>query len=80
MGWKCKRAIVLVVVTDYEDCNKKALETINRREDGSISSDYSLLIALPDVILMGKGIKCSWVNWFILFGGQRSNLVLLRTL
>ena len=45
MGCKCKRAIVLVVVTDCEDCNKKALETVNRMgEDGSISSDYSLLV------------------------------------
>ena len=83
MGCKCKRAIVLVVVTDCEDwiLNKKALETINRmREDGTISSDYSLLIALPDAVHVGKSIKCSWANWFILLDGQRSNLVLLRTL
>ena len=68
-------------MTDCEDRNKKALETVNRmREDGSISSDYSLLIALPDVVHVGKSIKCSWANWFILLDGQRSNLVLLRTL
>ena len=45
-----------------------------------ISSDYSLLIALPDVVHVGKSIKCSWANWFILLDGQRSKLVLLRTL
>ena len=68
-------------MTDCEDRNKKALETVNRmREDGSISSDYSLLIALPDVVHVGKSIKCSWANWFILLDGQRSNLVLLRIL
>ena len=50
------------------------------REDGSISSDYSLLIVLPDVVHVAKSIKCSWANWFILLDGQRSNLALLRTL
>ena len=81
MECKCKHAIVLVVLTDCKDCNKKALETINRmREDGSISSDYLLLATLPDVMHVGKSIKCSWANWFILLDGQRSNFVLVHTL
>jgi len=39
-----------------------------------------LLTPLPDVVHIGKSLKCSWSNWFIDLNGQMSNLVLILTL
>ncbi|CAB4014850.1 Hypothetical predicted protein [Paramuricea clavata] len=50
------------------------------RKEGSLPPVLSLLVVLPDVVHVGKSIKCSWANWYILLNEQRSNLVLLRTL
>ena len=33
-----------------------------------------------DESYVGKSLKCSFANWFILLKGQRSNLAILRTL
>ena len=80
-GVKCCRTAVIVVVSDCEACNKKALIQLNTmRKEGSLPAELSLVVALPDVVHVGKSIKCSWANWFILLHGQRSNLVLVRTL
>ena len=35
---------------------------------------------VPDVVHVGKSLKCSWSNWFLDLDGELSNLVLLRTL
>ena len=47
-----------------------------------IASFYrvSLLVGLPDVVYLGKSLKCSWANWFIDLESAKSNLVLIRTL
>ena len=80
-GVQCYRATVFVAVSDCESCNKKALLQINEmRKEGTIPIDISLLIALPDAVHLGKSLKCSWSNWYILLQGERSNLVLIRTL
>jgi len=39
-----------------------------------------LLTPLPDVVHIGKSLRCSWSNWFIDLNGQISNLVLIRKL
>lgn len=80
-GEICKKLVVLAVSTDCEACNKKALLQINDMvESQSIPPELELVVPLPDVVHLGKSIKCSWSNWFIDLDGEFSNLVLLRTL
>lgn len=80
-GVQCCRTVVVAVASNFEACNKKALTQLNTtRKEGSLPAELSLLVALPDVVHVGKSIKCSWANWFVLLHGQRSNLVLIRTL
>ena len=80
-GVKCNKFLVMVVVTDCEECNKKALSTLNSNaEDETLPGELSLIVALPDVVHLGKSLKCSWANWYIELEGAKSNLVLLRTL
>lgn len=80
-GFKCNKFLVMVVVTDCEECNKKALLTLNSNaEDETLPAELSLIVALPDVVHLGKSLKCSWANWYIELEGAKSNLVLIRTL
>ena len=80
-GLKCHKFLVMVVVTDCEECNKKALLTLNSSaKDETLPAELSLIVALPDVVHLGKSLKCSWANWFIDLEGAKSNLVLIRTL
>ena len=80
-GLKCNRFLVMAVVTDCEECNKKALLTLNSSaKDETLPAELSLIVALPDVVHLGKSLKCSWANWFIDLEGAKSNLVLIRTL
>ena len=78
---KCNRFLALCVITDCEECNKKALlELYSMADDDTLPPELSLLVALPDVVHLGKSLKCSWANWFIDLGGDKSSLVLIRTL
>ena len=47
-------------------------------QDGTLP--LSLFVTLPDVVHLGKSMKCSWTNWFIDLEGAKSSLVLIRTL
>lgn len=77
----CKKFVVLAVVTDCEECNKQALIHLNTMaSNGTLPVELSLLVALPDVVHLGKSLKCSWANWFIDLENAKSNLVLIRTL
>ncbi|VDI36816.1 Hypothetical predicted protein [Mytilus galloprovincialis] len=38
------------------------------------------LSMLPDCIHVGKSIKCSFSNWYLLLNGERSNLSIMQTL
>ena len=49
-------------------------------QDGTLTPELSLLVALPDVVHLAKSMKCSWANWFIDLEGAKSSLVLIRTL
>ena len=80
-GLKCNRFLAATVITDCEECNKKALSNLHSMaEDGTLPIELSLLVALPDVVQLGKSMKCSWANWFIDLEGAKSSLVLIRTL
>ncbi len=80
-GQKCVKLAVFVYTSDCEEGNKKALEQINNQlEDGTIEPELALMVGLPDAIHVGKSLKCSFANWYILLDGQRSNLAMLRTL
>ena len=60
-GFKCNKFLVMVVVTDCEECNKKALLTLNSNAaDETLPAELSLIVALPDVVHLGKSLKCSW--------------------
>ena len=47
-------------------------------QDGTLP--LSLFVTLPDVVHLGKSMKCSWTNLFIDLEGAKSSLVLIRTL
>ncbi|KXJ07208.1 hypothetical protein AC249_AIPGENE9328 [Exaiptasia diaphana] len=75
------RSCCEMVTTDFESCNKNALLQIaDMLEDESIPPYLEALVPLPDVVHLGKNIKCSCSNWFINLDGEYSNLVLIRTL
>ena len=78
---QCRKVAVLAVVADCEECNKQALLEIQKMsENHNMPPELLLLTPLPDVVHIGKSLKCSWANWFIDLNGQMSNLVLIRTL
>ena len=80
-GLKCNRFLVMAVITDCEECNKKALLALNSiAKNETLPAELSLVVAIPDVVHLGKSLKCSWANWFIDLEGARSNLVLIHTL
>ena len=80
-GETCNKLAVLAVSTDCESCNKKALLQVNElAKSESLHPELDLVVPLPDVVHLGKSIRCSWSNWFIDLDGEFSNLVLLRTL
>ena len=75
-GLKCNRFLVMAVVTDCEECNKKAFSALNSSEKSeTLPAELSLVDALSDDVHLGKSLKCSWTNWFIDLEGARSNLV-----
>lgn len=77
----CRKLATLAVITDCEECNKKALLELDTMADSaSLPPELALVVPLPDVVHVGKSLKCSWSNWFLDLDGELSNLVLLRTL
>ena len=80
-GETCVKLAAFVYTSDCEEGNKKALENFNQQiEEGTIEAELALIVGLPDAIHVGKSLKCSFANWYILLKGQRSNLAFLRTL
>ena len=66
------------MTTDCEESNKQALTQLH--DDAATGCDppeLSLLAAMPDVVHMGKSLKCSWSNWILWFKGTRSTLAIL---
>ena len=80
-GVTCNKVVVMAIVTDCEECNKRALlELDSLAETSSLPPELVLAVPFPDVVHLGKNVKCSWSNWFIELDGEMSNLVMLRTL
>ena len=78
---QCRKVAVLAVVTDCGECNKQVLLEIEKMsENNTMPPELLLLTPLPDVLHIGKSLKCSRLTWFVDLNGQMSNLVLIRTL
>ena len=78
---KCNRFLAATVITDCEECNKKVLSNLHSlAQDGTLPPERSLHVTRPDVVHLGKSMKCCWANWFIDLEGAKSSLVLIRTL
>ena len=77
----CNKVVVMTIVTDCEECNKQALLELDLLADTSaLPPELVLAVPFPDVVHLGKSVKCSWSKWFIELDGKMSNLVMLRTL
>ena len=62
----------MVVVTDCQECNKKALLALDSSaKNETLPAELTLVVTLPDVVQLGKSL-CSWTNWFIDLEGARS--------
>lgn len=62
-GSKCEKVVVVVVTTDCEESNKQALTQLHDdAAKGQASPELYLLAAVPDVVHLGKSLKCSWSN------------------
>ena len=63
---QCRKVAVLAVVADCEEFNKQALLEIQKMsKNNTMPPELLLLTPLPDVVHIGKSLKCSWANWFI---------------
>ena len=80
-GVTCNKVVVMAIVTDCEECNKQALlELDSLAETSVLPPELVLAVPFPDVVYLGKSVKCSWSSWFIELDGEMSVLVLLRIL
>ena len=80
-GIQCIKIVVLVLTSDCEEGNKKAMESIiNDLQMNDADPCFSSITCLPDCVHVGKSIKYSFANWFILLNKERANLAILNTL
>lgn len=80
-GEQCIRCIVLILSTDCEEGNKKAMELIAKlQEDQHIDPALQYLVFLPDCVHVGKSLKCSFCNWFFVLKEARTCLAVIQTL
>ena len=64
-----------------EECNRNVLSAMNSSaKNQTLPADLFLVIALPDVIHLGKSLNCSWADQFIDLEGAISNFVSIRAL
>ena len=77
-GIKCTRAVVFAISTDCEEKNKQVMENFPIIKKFNPLIDQTVM--LPDCVHVGKSMKCSWANWFIIVDNCRTNLVFIRTL
>ena len=71
---KCHKPVILVVVTDCTECNKQALlELYKMPDDNNFPPELLLMVPIPDVVQIGKSLKCSLSNWFINLNRQEQS-------
>ena len=60
MGAYCSKVAVVVVNTDCEESNKQALTQLHDdAAKGRATPELSLLAAMPDLVHLGKSLKCT---------------------
>ena len=80
-GEQCLRCAVLVLTTDCEEGNKKAMELILKmQEERRIEPALRYLVFFPDSVHVGQSLKYSFCNWFIILRGERGYLAIVQTL
>ena len=80
---KCVKFVITCYSTDCEQKNKTALEILqSRKEDEAEArqSNLRLTEGTPDAVHVGKCLKGSLANWWLLVDDFRVNLAMLRTL
>ena len=65
-GEQCLRCAVLVLTTDCEEGNKKAMELILKMQEKHFDPALQYLVFILDSVHVGKSLKCSFCNWFII--------------
>ena len=62
-GVTCNKVVVMAIVTDCEECNKQTLlELDSLAETSALPPELVLAVPFPDVVHLGKSVKCSWSN------------------
>lgn len=78
---QCLRCSVLVLTTDCEEGNKKAMDIISKmQDDESIDPALKYFFFLSDSVHVGKSLKCSFCIWFIILRGEQGCLAVIHTL
>ena len=78
---KCVKFVITCYSTDCEQKNKTALEILqSRKEDEAEArqSNLRLTEGTPDAVHVGKCLKGSLVNWWLVVDDFRVNLAMLR--
>ena len=66
---------------DSESRNQTAQDIFKENKlSGEIDSQLTYCKTFPDAVHVGKRKRQSFANWFLSVDGERTNLVLLRTL
>lgn len=81
---KCVKFVVTCYSTDCEQKNKTALDILqSQKEDEAAEarqSNLRLTEGTPDAVHVGKCLKGSLANWWLIFDDFRVNLAMLRTI
>lgn len=80
---QCVKFVVTCYSTDCEQKNKTALELLqSRKEDDAQGrqSNLRLTEGTPDAVHVGKCLKGSLANWWLVVDDYRVNLAMLRTI
>ena len=52
---ECRKTVTLVVVTDYEECNKQALLELDKMsDDNTLPPELLLMVSIPNIVHIGK--------------------------
>lgn len=81
-GKKCVKFVITSYSSDCEQKNKTALEIMHSRKEAEAEhrqSNLRLTEGTPDAVHVGKCLKGSLANWWLVIDDFRVNLVMLRT-
>ncbi|KAI8522267.1 hypothetical protein Bbelb_020210 [Branchiostoma belcheri] len=75
---QCEKILVMVLSTDCEEGNKKAMRGL--RDVAEVDPSLQLLVHIPDAVHVGKSLKAGFANWFLIVQGVRVCLAILAVL